>query len=406
MSKIDAAIKRTGFTYHESHFAEAAYTLESSVIRDILKYSSQPGVISFAGGLPAPELFPVEDIRAAADRVLLKHGSLALQYGLSRGYGPLCEFLAERVHRQTSTKVSADDIITTAGSQQGLDMVGRVFLEPGRYVLCSRPTYLGALQAFNYYHARYVTVEMDDDGMIVDGMEEKIKQYRPAFIYVVPNFQNPNGVTLTTARRYKLVELAYTYNIPIIDDNPYGELRYAGEHQESLKQIGQDAVIQLGTFSKIVSPGLRVGWTVAPPEVMSVLERVKQSTDLHTNQFAQYVLHEYVIGGRLERHVECLIEAYRERRNAMLSAMAVFFPDTVTWTKPEGGLFLWVTLPESVSARELFLKAIEHKVAFVPGRAFDPLGKMENTMRLNFSNASIEMIREGVKRLGRVLSEL
>ena len=406
MRNIDTTVRYPGFTYHESHFALAAYTLESSVIRDILKYSSQPGVISFAGGLPAPELFPVEELKAAADRALLQHGSLALQYGLSAGYGPLREFLAERVSRQTGTTISGNDIIITGGSQQGLDMVGRVFLEPGRYVLCSRPTYLGALQAFNYYQAKYATVEMDDDGMIVDDLEEKIKAHHPALIYVVPNFQNPNGVTLTSERRFKLVELACTYNVPIIDDNPYGELRYAGEHQVSLKQIGQDAVIQLGTFSKIVSPGLRIGWIVAPPAVMSVLERVKQATDLHTNQFAQYVVHEYVIEGRLEQHIERLIRAYRERRNAMLAAMSEFFPDTVTWTRPEGGLFLWVTLPEGVVARELFFKAIEQKVAFVHGLPFDPLGKMINTLRLNFSNASLELIREGVKRLGRVFAEL
>ncbi len=406
VKKIDAAKENPQFGYDESFFSPAAFALESSIIRDILKYSSQPGVISFAGGLPAPEMFPVEQIKAAADHVLVQYGTLALQYGLSRGYLPLREFLADWIAQRGGDGISPEDIIVTAGSQQGLDMVGRAFLTPGRYVLCSRPTYLGALQAFNYYQAKYATVEIDENGMKVDDLEAKIKQYNPAFIYVVPNFQNPAGVTLTEERRYKLVDLAHRYHVPIVDDNPYGELRYSGSDQVSLKKIGGDAVIQLGTFSKIISPGLRIGWTVGPSEVMDVLERVKQSTDLHTNQFAQYVVHEYVLGGELERHIKRLIKSYKERRDTMLKGMAEFFPDTVVWTKPEGGLFLWVILPDGVVGKDLFMQAIEEKVAFVPGKPFDPTGTMENTMRLNFSNASVEMIREGIKRLGRVFQQL
>lgn len=406
MEKINATEKHTGFSYDASYFSRAAYSLESSIIRDILKYSSLPGVISLAGRLPAPELFPVDELKAAADRVLTQYGTQALQYGLSQGFGPLREFLAERVGKRAGEDISADDIIVTAGSQQGLDLVGRIFLEPGRYVLCSRPTYLGALQAFNYYQAKYASVDIDDDGMKVEELEEKIKKYNPAFIYVVPNFQNPGGVTLCEERRHKLIDLAYKYKVPVVDDNPYGELRYSGEDQISLKRLGKDAVIHLGTFSKIISPGLRIGWAVAPKDVIGVLERVKQSTDLHTNQFAQYVVYEYVFDGALERHIEILVRAYRERRDAMLSAMSEFFPDTVRWTKPEGGLFLWVMLPEGTAGRELFFKAVEEKVAFVLGKPFDPRGTMENTLRLNFSNASLEMIHEGIKRLGRVFADL
>lgn len=406
MEKIETALKHGTFTFDKSYFAPAAYELESSVIRDILKYSSKPGVISFAGGLPAPESFPIDELKVIAERVLSEDGKLALQYGLSRGYGPLREFLAEWVSRRGGDGITSDNIIITGGSQQGLDIVGRAFLQPGRYVLCSRPTYLGALQAFNYYQAKYATVEIDDDGMRVGDLEDKIKKYNPVFIYVVPNFQNPGGVTLSEERRYQLIDLAYKYKLPIIDDNPYGELRYSGTDQISLKRLGGDIVIQLGTFSKIISPGLRIGWTVAAKEVTDVFERVKQSTDLHTNQFAQYLVHGYVIGGTLERHIEVLIVNYREQRDAMLGAMAEFFPDKVCWTKPEGGLFLWVIMPEGVQGKELFLKAIEEKVAFVPGKPFDPLGTMENTLRLNFSNASCEMIREGIKRLGRVFADL
>ncbi|MFC1475660.1 PLP-dependent aminotransferase family protein [Candidatus Zixiibacteriota bacterium] len=406
MEKIETTLQKRTFTFDKSYFSPAAYALESSVIRDILKYSSKPGVISFSAGMPAPESFPIEELKAVADRVLVQYGTLALQYGLSRGYGPLREFVAEWVSRRGGDGITIDNIIITAGSQQGLDIVGRTFLQPGRYVLCARPTYLGALQAFNYYQAKYAPVEIDDDGMIVEDLEDKIKKYDPAFIYVVPNFQNPGGVTLSEERRHKLIDLAYKYKRPIIDDNPYGELRYSGTDQISLKRLGGDIVIQLGTFSKIISPGLRIGWTVAAKEVTDVFERVKQSTDLHTNQFAQYVVHEYVIGGVLERHIEMLIINYREQRDAMLGAMAEFFPDNVRWTKPEGGLFLWVILPEGVKGKEVFFKAIEEKVAFVPGKPFDPLGTMENTMRLNFSNATCENIREGIKRLGRVFTDL
>ncbi len=406
VDKIETASEHTRFEFTENYFSPAAYRLESSVIRDILKYSSQEGVISFAGGLPSPDSFPVEELKVAADKVLLNHGTVALQYGLSRGYGPLREFIVNRLRERCGEDITVDNIIITGGSQQGLDIVGRAFLEKDRYVLCARPTYLGALQAFNFYQVKYATVEIDDAGMLADDLEEKIKKYNPVFIYVVPNFQNPAGVTLSAERRYKLVDLAYKYKIPIIDDNPYGELRYSGKDQPSLRKIGGDAVIQLGTFSKIVSPGMRIGWTLAAKEVTDIFERVKQSTDLHTNQFAQYVVHEYVIEGRLERHIRHIIKDYRERRDTMLTSMGEFFPDYVKFTRPEGGLFLWLTLPEGVNGRDLFFKAVEEKVAFVPGKPFDPLGVMENTMRLNFSNASVPDIREGIKRLSRVFTQL
>jgi len=404
--KIQTGSTHPPMVYDASYFSPAAYNLESSIIRDILKYSSLPGVISFAGGLPAPEMFPVEQLKAAADRVLIQFGTIALQYGLSRGFGPLREFLAERMAQRVGEGVSPDDILITSGSQQGLDLVGRVFLTPGRYVACSRPTYLGALQAFNFYQAKYATVDIDEHGMKVDDLEVKIKKYDPAFIYVVPNFQNPAGVTLSEERRHKLIDLAYKYKKPIIDDNPYGELRYSGEDQVSLARLGRDVVIQLGTFSKTVSPGLRIGWALAPSAVLEVLQRVKQSTDLHTNQFAQYVVYEYSLHGQLERHIEVIKKTYHERRDVMLAAMSEFFPDSVSWTKPEGGLFLWVSLPKNVSAPELFKRAIEEKVAFVPGKPFDPEGTLDNTFRLNFSNASPEMIREGIKRLGRAMGDL
>jgi len=392
------------FSFEAGHFAKYAFNLESSIIRDILKFSSQPGVISFAGGLPAPELFPIEEIRAAADRVLTRFGSQALQYSLSMGYPPLREFLAERVSQAGGVQFTADNILITAGSQQGLDVIGRIFIERNDHVLCSRPTYVGALQAFNYYGARYTLTETDDDGMVLDRIDTLIAEHRPRIIYVVPTFQNPTGITLTEERRHLLVDKAHQHNLPIIEDNPYGELRYSGVPVPSIQSLGGDAVIQLGTFSKTISPGLRIGWIAASKQTMGILERVKQCTDLHTNTFAQFVIYEYVQNGAIDRHIEKLCTAYRERRDAMLRAMIEFFPDNVTWTKPEGGLFLWVRLPEGVDATQLLQKAIKEKVAYVPGKPFHPDGGGLNTLRLNFSNASLENIHEGIKRLGRVFS--
>ncbi len=393
------------FKFEPEHFSKAAFGLESSIIRDILKYSNQPGVISFSGGLPAPDLFPIDELKDAADRVLTRFGMQALQYGLSMGYPPLREYIAERMSVSGGIHLTADNILITSGSQQGLDVVGRAFLERDQHVVCSRPTYLGALQAFNFYGTKYALVDMDDQGMMVDTIDEVIKGKNPRIIYVVPNFQNPSGVTLNEERRRILVEKAHKYRIPIVDDNPYGELRYSGTPMPSIKSIGGQAVIQLGTFSKIISPGLRIGWIAASRQLMGVFERVKQSTDLHTNQFAQLMIYEFVRTGALERHIEVIIKAYSKKLDTMLSAMKEFFPESVKWTKPEGGLFLWVMLPEGVNSADLFKPAIEEKVAFVPGKPFHPDGSGANTMRLNFSNASPENIREGIKRLGRVFAK-
>jgi 2-aminoadipate transaminase len=247
---------------------------------------------------------------------------------------------------------------------------------------------------------------MDDNGMMVEGIDPLIEKNKPRLIYVVPNFQNPTGITLSEERRRLLVEKAQKYHIPIVDDNPYGELRYSGTTVPSIKSIGGQAVIQLGSFSKIISPGIRIGWLAASRQIMGIVERVKQSTDLHTNLFAQYVIYEFAQDGALDRHIETIKTEYHKRRDAMLRAMKEFFPDTISWTKPDGGLFLWVRLPEGTDAGSLFKRGIEEKVAFVPGKPFHPDGSGANTLRLNFSNATLENIHEGVKRLGRVFAHL
>jgi 2-aminoadipate transaminase len=385
-------------------FSVRALEMKSSAIREILKITERPDVISFAGGLPAPELFPVEDLKKACQSVLDNVGPKSLQYSLSMGILPLRKFLAERLSRKESP-LTENNILVTGGSQQGLDLVGKVFLEKGAVVICESPTYLGAIQAFNTYNPHYVTVEMDENGMLIDQVEENIKKYKPRLIYAVPNFQNPSGITLSYERRKHLVKLASEYYVPIIDDNPYGELRYIGRDVPSLKSLGGDLVIQLGTFSKIISPGLRIGWISASTEVMTMFERMKEGADLHTNTFAQYVVAEYVKNGNLDKHIEVIKAAYGERRKVMIKAMREYFPDNVKWTEPEGGLFLWVELPQEVSATALLSEALKQKVAYVIGKPFYPYEDKDNTLRLNFSNASPEMIIEGIKRLGKVFKE-
>ncbi len=378
--------------------------LENSIIREILKLSSQPGVISFAGGLPAPEMFPEADLKEAAIRAHDKYHDAALQYSLSMGVPAFREAIAEYAG-QTIPDLTAENIIITSGSQQGLDLVARAFLDPGDYVLCEAPTYVGALQAFNFYQARYVTVDLDEYGMIVDQVEEKIKKYKPKFIYAVPNFQNPSGITMSIKRRLQLIELANRYSIPLIDDNPYGELRFEGETVPSLRALGGDTVISLSTFSKICAPGYRIAWMIAPTDIMQIFERVKQGSDLHTSTFSQMVLLEYLKMNKLGDHIKKICDCYGNRRDLMVKTIHEYFPEGVKFVTPQGGLFLWMTLPNGMSAKELLKKAIEEKVAYVYGSPFFPNGGGEDTLRLNFSNASDDDIVEGTKRLGKIIKE-
>ncbi|HWR82315.1 MAG TPA: PLP-dependent aminotransferase family protein [Candidatus Deferrimicrobium sp.] len=388
----------------EWQIAPHVVKLETSIIREILKISSQPGVISFAGGLPAPELFPLQDLTEAMASAFAKYGPECVQYSLSRGITPLRELIAQRAsERGTPSKV--DNILITAGSQQGIELVARAFVDRGDYILTEYPTYVGALQAFDYYQAQYATVEMDDEGMIVERVEEKLIKYKPKLIYTVSNFQNPTGITMSTPRRHALVELALKYNIPIVDDNPYSDIRFSGERLPTLKSIGGDIVIAIRTFSKVLAPGLRIGWLNGPAEIMGYFEKVKQCTDLHTNTLCQYIIYEYVSAGKLEPHIRKLCADYRIKRDLMIRTMRETFPAGIEWTEPEGGLFLWIELPRHVSAKELLPKAIERKVAYVYGQPFYPDDQGQNTLRLNFSNATHEGIVEGIKRLAHLFEE-
>ncbi|HMD17348.1 MAG TPA: PLP-dependent aminotransferase family protein [Terriglobales bacterium] len=384
--------------------------ITSSAIRELLKVTQRPEMISFGGGLPAPDVFPVKRFEEACHKVLTEQAALALQYGESEGYAPLRELIANNLARY-GIKAKVENVLITSGSQQALDLIGKLFINRGDRVLLEAPTYLGALQAFNVYGADYVPVPIDDDGLRTDLMEEPLRS-GPKFMYVLPNFQNPAGTTLSEIRRHELVLLADRFGIPIIEDDPYGQLRYEGEHlpplvvldRENLRRddgysIGN--VIYLSTFSKTLAPGLRLGWIVAPPEVISKLTQLKQGADLHTSTFTQFVAYEVARDGFLDQHVKLIRRVYRERRDVMLEALKEFFPAEVTWTHPQGGLFLWVTLPEGLDMQAIFKSAIEQNVAFVPGDSFYANDGREGSrhMRLNFSNATPERIREGIRRL-------
>jgi 2-aminoadipate transaminase len=399
----------------EYRYAHRMQNMGSSVIRELLKLTEQPDIISFGGGLPAPEVFPLKEFRDACNTVLATQGAQALQYSTTEGYRPLREMIARHTTRYM-VPVTPDNILITSGSQQALDFVGRLFVNRGDYIVVESPTYLGALQAWNAYGAQYIPVPMDENGMIVDKLEEALR-YGPKFIYVLPNFQNPSGFTLSLERRKKVIELADKYGVPIVEDDPYGQLRYEGEHIQSIVHLDSEFrgyegacysgnVIYLSTFSKLLAPGLRLAWVIAPLEVIRKLVMTKQAADLHTSSFNQYVAYEVGKGGFLDEHVNLIRRVYKERRDVMLEMMEEMFPPEVYWTHPQGGMFLWGILPEYMDAAEVLKVALERKVAFVPGGSFHAGGGGKNTMRLNFSYSSPDTIREGITRLGVTLKEL
>ncbi len=401
-------------TQWEQRFAQRTQRMTSSAIRELLKVTERPDMISFGGGMPAPEIFPVREVEEATLRVLRDHGPQALQYSTTEGYRPLRAMIAEMTSRDGVT-VATEQVLITTGSQQALDLIGKIFINPGDHILVEEPTYLGALQAWNCYGAEYITVPIDDEGMRTDALEGALRA-GPKLVYALPNFQNPAGVTLSLARRQRLVELADHYGVPIVEDDPYGALRFEGDPLPSLLALdGQSStsgaaydgrVLYLSTFSKILAPGFRLAWIIAPREVIQKLVQAKQGADLHTSTLNQMIAYEVARDGFLDRHIPVIRDVYRARRDVMLQALADHFPPGVRWTHPQGGLFLWVTLPESLDARHVLQRAVEEKVAFVPGGSFFPSGGGQNTMRLNFSMMAPEKIQEGIARLGGVLDAM
>ncbi|HSJ54388.1 MAG TPA: PLP-dependent aminotransferase family protein [Anaerolineae bacterium] len=378
--------------------------MTSSIIRELLKYTMQPDIISFAGGMPAPELFPVRDFQEACRWVLEHDAERALQYGPTEGYAPLKDYLIETMARY-ELPAKRENILFTNGSQQALDLLGRILIDDGDRIVTGRPTYLGAIQAWNVYSPRYVTVPLDDDGMRMDELEKALASNPGVkFIYVLPNFHNPAGTTIPLERRYKLVELAARHGCLIIEDDPYGQLRFEGEDICPIFAMHKENTIYLSTFSKTLSPGLRLGWIVGPEKLIARLVQAKQGCDLHSSSLIQYLAYDICSRGLVRAHVRRIREVYRERRDTMLRCMEAYFPPGVTWTRPQGGLFLWVRMPEGMDAEELLKVALEEKVAFVPGRAFYPGGDDGRCcMRLNFSYASPDVVEEGIRRLGRAM---
>ena len=381
--------------------------LKASEIRELLALTADPSIISFAGGLPAAELFPIDAWIEASNKVMKNNGAAALQYGPTDGFARLREHCVTRMEKVGCKDVKPEDIQILSGSQQGLDFVPRIFIDPGDYIIVESPTYLGALNAFKAYEPKFLQVALDEDGMILEDLEEKLKNHdNVKFIYVISDFQNPSGKTWTLERRKGLIELANKYDVMILEDNPYGELRFEGEVQPSLRSLDtEDRVIFMGTFSKIFSPGIRVGWFNAAPKVLEKFNLVKQGADLQTSTTTQMILSQFLDDNDLEAHIDQIIKVYGKRKNVMVDAMKKYFPEEVTFTNPEGGLFLWVTLPEGLNARDIAVKAIEQKVAFVPGGAFYPESPEENHFRLNYSCMPEDKIEEGIKRLGDVLKD-
>jgi 2-aminoadipate transaminase len=397
------AAQSIAFQERSYRFASRMSRMPVSAIREILKVTEHPEIISFAGGLPAPELFPVAAIAQAHADVFAGEGPAALQYSTTEGWRPLRDWIARRMQKR-GIAASADRVLITTGSQQGIDLAGKVFIERGDAVVVENPTYLAALQAFSGYEASFIAIDSDDEGMRVDQLENALKHSSPKLIYIVSEFANPKGTTLPYERRQKLIELSARYRVPILEDNPYSELRYTGEQQQPLAALDRDGlVIHISTFSKTLSPGMRLGWLIAPEAIFQMVVVAKQAADLHTSTIEQRAAARLLETFDYDGHVGHLCEVYGERLQAMLSAMERYFPAEARWTRPEGGLFLWVELPERLSAEELFEEAIAERVAFVPGTSFFACERKLNFMRFNFSNSKPEMIDEGIKRIASVL---
>lgn len=386
-------------------YSERTGRLKSSAIRDILKVTARKEVISFAGGLPSPDFFPLKELNQAVNTVLLKYGPSALQYSVTEGISELREKISKSIDPDGKI-VSPQNILVTHGSQQGLDLAAKLFINRGDPVFTENPTYLGALQPFNLFQADIRPLRYDEKGVQTDSVLENLRTVHPKIIYLMPNFQNPTGISLSMERRLQLVEIVQQHDLLILEDDPYGEIAFDNERPPSLFNIAKSRhFIYMSTFSKTVAPGFRVAYIAADEEIISKLTVIKQGTDLQTNTFGQYIINEYLEGGSWQDHINNLREAYKYRRDCMISAMEKYFPASVRWNCPDGGMFLWVKLPEECDANQLLLKCIKRNVAFVPGREFFPDGSGKNTLRLNFSNASPELIEEGIRKMGKVLRE-
>ncbi len=391
-------------------YSDRAGKMRKSEIRELLKVTQDPEIISFAGGLPNPLSFPIQDLKIIVQNVLNNHGKVALQYGATQGINELREAITERSRKEGMTNgTSPDNIMITSGSQQALDAVGKIFLNPGDIAMVGLPSYLGGINAFRSYEANLVGVPLDKEGMQVDLLEEKIKELvkqdmAVKFIYTIPTFQNPAGTVLPESRRKKLLDIAHEYNLVIVEDDPYGKLRYDIPAIKPIKAFDDEGrVIYMSTFSKILAPGFRIAWVIAAEEVMRKMALCKQAQDLCTAPFSQYVAHEFIKSGSLDLHIMKICEMYKPKRDIMMDSMKKYFPEGYICNKPKGGMFAWVTLPEQIDTEAMFLDSFKEKVAYVHGKAFCVDGGGSSSMRLNFSYSTNEQLDIGMKRLGTVI---
>ena len=394
-----------------SVFSTTAKGMKRSAIRELLKLTQRSDIISFAGGLPSPDSFPIDQLKEISCEVLDTEGAQALQYGATEGDARLREILVER-YQNEGLKLSLNNLVITTASQQALDLIPKIFINPGDKIICGLPSYLGGLSAFSTYGAQMVGIKLDDKGMRADLLEQELEKMKangekPKFIYIIPDFQNPAGITMPESRRLEIIELARRFDVLIVEDSPYRELRFDGEPQRTMYELdGTGHVILLGTMSKIFVPGFRIGWVVAHEDIIDKIVMAKQATDLCTAPFVQKIAAKYIDKGYFDENLKKIIDSYRIKRDSMLEAFRKYMPEGVSWTEPEGGLFLFLTLPEGMKSEDLFKIAIEQKVAFVLGHVFHCDGSGQNTMRLNFSFMSEEKNDEGVKRLADAVRQL
>lgn len=390
----------------EQVLAERTQTMGASAIREILKVVSQPGMVSLAGGIPAPESFPLQIMDELVSKVFAKYGSQALQYDLAEGFIPLREALEGYLLEKQNIRASADDILVASGSQGVLDALGKVLISPGDSIAVEAPTYLGAIQAFNPYQPRYIRMDTDDDGLIPESLEAILNTGSIKFLYLVPTFQNPTGRTIPLERRKRIAELVQQYDALLVEDDPYSALRYRGEALPAISTFAPEHTVYISTFSKILSPGLRIGFCVAPEIIKKWLVIVKQGVDLHTSTFSQALAAEYLTEGYLEQQLPKIVSLYKPRQEAMLRAMDAYFPDGFRWSNPDGGMFLWAEGPEGLDMEDVYWKAIERNVAFVPGKFFyTQQGEGLETLRLNYTMADEAAIDQAVQRLAGVMRE-
>lgn len=386
-------------------YSDSILKTPSSFIRNILKVTDAYDVISFAGGLPNPISFPIDELKQSVNDAIDANGAKVFQYSTTQGYLPLRQYIADKLNnKQSNLNYTADDVLITTGSQQALELISKVLLNKGDGVVIEEPGYLGAIQAFTLREPSFYGVTLETEGLNVEQFKDALKQPNVKMVYTVPNFQNPTGLTYTKERREEVFEAVKDQDVIFIEDDPYGELRFTGEHLPYIAAGKMTNSVVLGSFSKTVTPGMRLGYILTKNhELLNHVETAKQATDLHTNIFAQYILHQYLTNNEYEAHVEKIIALYKTQADAMLAAMEKYFPPYVKYTKPEGGMFVWVTLPEGVNALDKFTEAMEKKVAFVPGNPFYTDKESVNTLRLNYTNATPETIEEGIKRLAEIL---